>query len=289
MTKTIGLAPLKDFTKYVLYSGLVKNAVRPVSGLIVAPPERGKSTEAQRYEGLGIVLMQDATSFGIDQFILKLNDDERKLFHHIVIPDLEKIGARNRSVREELLSKQRILMDEGLQRVCTARDTLELKKPIKLGFLMCTTPEDIGDKRSVFRSLSWQSRCIPFTFEISDDLKVQILDFIEEEEHYKLQRKDFKRNKKVTVILDRRYAKKLTRPAILLARELERFSRRDPISKMNGSLIGIRAKENFMTLLKSIALYHGRRIVEKSDYLEFMRLFHWMNYDFNKIDEAESV
>jgi hypothetical protein len=287
MTKTIGLAPLKDFSKYVLYSGNIKNAARPISGLIVAPPERGKTTEVEKFEGLGLVIVQDATSFGLDQLILKLTEEERKIYHHIVIPDLEKIGSRNRSVREELLSKMRILMDEGLQRVCTCRDTLALERPLKLGFLMATTPEDIGDKRSVFRSLSWQSRCIPFTYDLSNDLKLRILDFIEEEEHYKKQRTAFKRNEKVNVELDPKYAKKLTKPAILLARELERFSRRDPITKLQGSLIGIRAKENFMTLLKAIALYHGSRAVEKSHYLEFVRLFHWMNYDFNAIDKDE--
>jgi hypothetical protein len=66
MSKTIGLAPLRDFSKYLLYSGFVKNAPRPVSGLIVAPPERGKSTEAQRWEGLGVLTIQDVTSYGID-------------------------------------------------------------------------------------------------------------------------------------------------------------------------------------------------------------------------------
>jgi hypothetical protein len=152
---------------------------------------------------------------------------------------------------------------------------------------MCTTPEDIGDKRSVFRSLSFQSRCIPFTYEISEELKVEILDFIEQEEHNKKQKTKFSRTEKVEVTLPRRYAEKLTEPATTLARELERFSRRDPISRMEGSLIGIRIKENFMTLLKAIALYHGCRTVKKKHYLEFLRLFNWMNYDFNAIDEDE--
>jgi hypothetical protein len=132
MSKTIGLAPLRDFSKYLLYSGFVKNAPRPVSGLIVAPPERGKSTEAQRWEGLGVLTIQDVTSYGIDRYLLSLSDKDREIFHHVVIPDLEKIGSRNRSVKEELLSKMRILMDEGLERVCTGRDFLNLKEPLKI-------------------------------------------------------------------------------------------------------------------------------------------------------------
>jgi hypothetical protein len=287
MSKTIGLTPLKKFCRYILYTGYVKNAPRPVSGLIVASPERGKSTESQRFKGHGITTIQDTTSYGIDRYILSLTEEERSMFHHIVIPDLEKIGSRNRSVRDELLSKMRILMEEGLQRVCTGRDNLELKKPIVLGFLMCTTPEDIGDKRSVFRSLSFQSRCIPFTYEISDKLKEKILDFIEQEAHIEKQKTKFSRKEKAEVNLPTKYAEQLTEPAMTLARELERFSKKDPISKMQGSLIGIRIKENFMTLLKAIALYHGCKTVEKKHYLEFMRLFHWINYNFNAIDEDQ--
>jgi hypothetical protein len=288
MSKTIGLSPLKDFCKYVLYTGFVKNAPRPVSGLVVAPPERGKSTEAQRFEGLGVVTLQDLTSYGIDRFILNMTERDREMFHHVVIPDLEKIGSRNRSVKEELLSKMRILMDEGLQRVCTGRDYLDLKAPLRLGFLMCTTPEDIGDRRSVFRSLSWQSRCIPFTYEFSDALRVRVLDFVEEEEHNLRAQKYFKREERDEVKLPKQYAEKLTAPALILSRELEKISRKDPMSKQQGSLIGIRPKENFMTLLKAIALYNGSHTVQKEHYDEFIRLFRWMNYRFKPIDEEEN-
>jgi hypothetical protein len=284
MSKTIGLAPLRDFSKYILYSGFVENAPRPVSGLIVAPPERGKSTEAQRWEGLGVITIQDLTSYGIDRYILNMSDKDREIFHHIVIPDLEKIGSRNRSVKEELLSKMRILMDEGLERVATGRDFLNLSKPLRLGFLMCTTPEDIGDRRSVFRSLSWQSRCIPFTYDFSDSMKIRILDFIEEEEHNIRTKNFFRREEKIKVTLPKHYAEKLTLPALILSKKLEDFSRLDPISKKNGSLIGIRAKENFMTFLKAIALYNGSHTVQKEHFEIFLKLFRWMNYDFNKIE-----
>lgn len=286
MTKTIGLSPLEDFCKYILYTGFVKNAPRPVSGLIVAPPERGKSTEAQRYEGLGVVTLQDLTSYGIDRYINNMTEKDQAMFHHVVIPDLEKIGSRSRTVREELLSKMRILMDEGLQQVCTGRDLLNLKTPLRLGFLMCTTPEDIGDRRSIFRSLSWQSRCIPFTFEFSENLKVRVLDFVEKEEHNEAQKKYLKREEKVDVSLPTIYAEKLTLPAKILSRYLERFSKIDPISKKQGSLIGIRPKENFMTLLKAIALYNGSNSVQQEHLDIFYDLFRWMNYNFKAIDET---
>jgi hypothetical protein len=119
-----------------------------VSGLIVAQSERGKSTEAQHFEGKGIAILQDTTSYGIDRFILEKTPEDRAMLHHIIISDLEKLAARIGSF-EKNCSKMRILMEEGLEEICTGRDRIHFDKPIQIGFLMYTTPDDIGDKRSV--------------------------------------------------------------------------------------------------------------------------------------------
>jgi len=289
MSKTIGLKPLRDFIKYVLYSGFVENAPRPVSALIVAEAERGKSTEARKWQGLGVMTLQDLTAYGIGRVVREMSEKDRKIFHHIIVPDLEKIGSRNRVVREELLAMFRIVMDEGLQDVSTGRQKLHLEEPVVLGILMCTTPEDIGDRRSVFRTLSFQSRIIPFTYDYSDNLKIRILDYLDEEEHTVKEKWVFKREEKAKVTLPKQYAEKLNPYAIMLARRLERFSRKSPIKTTNerDRLIGIRPKENLMTLLKSIALYHGSTVVKKEHFEEFKRLYRWMNYKFKEIDEEE--
>jgi hypothetical protein len=287
LTKTIGLKPLKQFCKYTLYTGYVENSLRPVSGLIIASPERGKTTEATRYEGKGIAIIQDLTSFGIDRYLTELNTEDKDILHHIVIPDLEKIASRNRFVREELLAKMRILMEEGLKEICTGKDRIHFATPIKIAFLMCTTPSDLGDKRSVYRSLSFQSRCIPFTFDVSDHLKDEILRFVQKENHITNNKKIFERRKKCKVSLPEIIAEKLDDPAKKLAREIEKFSKKDYISKKDGNLIGVRIKENFMTLLKAIALYHKCMTVEEKHYQELMEIYRWMNFSFNKIDETE--
>ena len=286
MSKTIGLALLRDFCKYVEYTGFVANAPRPVSGLVVAEAERGKSTEAQKWEGIGVITLQDLTAYGIARTIQEMSEKDRKILHHIVVPDLEKLGARSREVREEILSQFRVIMDEGLKRTCTGRQKIDLKEPVKLGVLMCTTPEDLGDRRSVFRTLSFQSRVIPFTYDFSDNLKARILDFVETEDHAVRQKFFFNREEKTRVKLPPKYAKALNIYAILLARRLETFSRKSPcdMQKQN-RLVGIRAKENLMTFLKAIALYHGRTVVKQEDFEEFRKLYRYMNYRAKNIDQ----
>jgi hypothetical protein len=290
MSKTIGMKPTKDFIKYVLYSGFIENSLRPISALIVANPERGKSTEVQKWNALGVIELQDATSYGFDRQIQAMSGRDLDDVHHIVIPDLEKIASRNRVVRNELLSKLRILTEEGIQNVSTGRDWLHLDKPFRVGVIMCTTPDDLGDKRSVFRSLSMQSRLFPWTYDFSLQLKLRILDYIDSEEHIIRQKYTFKRKKKVKVVLPKKHSRQLNPYAITLARELENFSRKSPIETADEMrLLGIRCKENLMTFLKSIALYHGRKTVRKKDFEEFTGLYRWMNYKFNEIDNPPPI
>jgi hypothetical protein len=90
-------------TLKVVYSGFVKNAPRLISTLVTAHPERGKSTKVQKWHCLGVLTLQDMTSYSIDRQIQELSGKELKYFHHLMIPDLEKIGSRNRVVRNKLL------------------------------------------------------------------------------------------------------------------------------------------------------------------------------------------
>jgi len=215
-----------------------------------------------------------------------MSEDERNTFHHIVVPDLEKLGARKVVVKEEILSMFRILMDEGIQDVSTGKIVLHLKEPMALGILMATTVEDLGDKRSIFRTLSFQSRVLPFSYDYSTKLRVGILYFVEKEEHAIAQKSFFKREEKVNVELPEQYSKALTPYAVKLSRTLEKFSRKSPMedTKEKDRLIGIRPKENLMTFLKSIALYHGRTRVQRKDFAEFRSLYRYMNYEFRDID-----
>ena len=285
MSKTTGIEPVRDFIKYTLYSGFIKNIVRPTSGLIVAEPERGKSTEARKWYGLGVFSLDDLTWYGINRAILEMSPRDRQIFHHLIIADLEKVGSRNRVVRYELLSGLRILMDEGIKEISTGRMRVSLENRLPIGVLMCTTPDDIGDRRSVFRTLSFQSRVIPFTYDYSDRLKVKVLNFIESEEHTVKETFFFKREEKVDVTLPPYYAKELNLYTRILARRLEKFSRISSIKKTNEKerLLGIRTKENLMAFLKSIALYHGRTTVIKTDFVEFLKLYDYMNYKFNEL------
>ena len=278
--QTLGLEIVIRHLRYVLNSGFIKNKPFPLSTLLLAEPERAKTTIVSRFEGIGVLLMNDLTGYGLWEELKWIKEDEGveglSRLHHLIIPDLERIRTRSKSTREELLSDLRILMQEGLTKKHTGRMRVTFNPPVRMGIIMCTTPDDLGDKRSVLRSLSFLSRVIPFTYDYGSRLKVNVMEFIQEEESLRKDRETIS-GEQLYVKLPSYVASRLSTPAIFMAKKTEKFSRK-------GDLIGIRYKEQFQTYLKSIAYSNGHRAVTEDDYEEFRELYGFMNYKFKEIE-----
>ena len=283
--KTIGMDALRRHIGYVIFSGFVKNE-RPLSTLILAHPERGKTTEVMKFNAIGCIVANDLTAYGLAEIIEKMSKTERKMFHHLVIPDLERIGARSRTVRKELLATLQIAMQEGLTRIQTHFTKLKCTPPIRLGVIMCTTPDDLGDKRSVFRRVSFLSRLIPFTYDYSKEKKAKILDYVKQEEHSKRESFPIRKRSKSEVFISKAMKDRLKFYAKVMSRKIEQFSSSRK-EKQTGKLIGIRALEDSICYLKAIALSDGRNVVTEKDFREFERLFKYFNFDMNELEYQE--
>jgi hypothetical protein len=116
------------------------------------------------FDALGVRILNDVTAFGLERLINGMTDRERETIHHFIIPDLERISGRGKTVKREFLATMRILEEEGLTEKITGKIHLSLEKPFQAGFICATTPEDLGDRRSIFRSLSWLNRRLIFTY-----------------------------------------------------------------------------------------------------------------------------
>lgn len=286
MVKTIGMEPLTKFARYIIYTGFVKNIPYPVSGTVIAPPERGKSTQIGKLECLGAIFVDKATAWGIAEIIQELTPQELELYHHFIILDLENYMSMGRDVKEQFLALLKQTTAEGFQRYRTGRMRLELPYRKSFGFLMATTPEDLGDKRSVFRNLAFLSRSIPFTYDYSPYQRKKILDYIMEEEHCANEKFIIKREEKESVELPSKFSDDLNFYAMYMARQIEDVAvQRKTVFKRKNELCGIRAKENLMGFLKSIALYNGTNVVTNKDFDEMLDIYKFMNFDFNSLDK----
>lgn len=285
--KTIGTDALKRHLLYVIFSGFLKNE-RPLSTLILAHPERGKTTEIMKFNALGCIVVNDLTAYGLADIIEKMNETDRRMFHHLVIPDLERIGARSRTVRKQLLATLQVAMQEGITKIHTHFTKIECNPPIRLGVVMATTPTDLGDKRSVFRRLSFLSRLIPFTYEYSETRKAQILNFVKDEEHLKTESFTINKRTKTEVHISKEMKNNLKFYAIIMAWKIENFASLQD-KQRSAKLIGIRALEDLICYLKSIALSDRRRVVIDEDFKEFERMFEFFNFDFNDLKYPEEA
>lgn len=290
--KTIGMEALREHVRIILRSGNVENE-RPLSTLIIAHPERSKTTETLKLNSAGALVFNDVTAWGIQAELAKLGHIERNLFHHLIIPDMERISARGRTVRRELVSTLQILMQEGLTRIRTHETDLKLDPPMQLGVIMCTTPDDMKEAR-LFRRLSFLSRLIPFSYEFAGVQRSAIMEFIENEDHLKRERMDITDIGKSKVTIPQALIKRVRFYSSLMTLNIEDYSnlKWERVSgkwqrkKVFGprKLIGIRSKEEVLCYLKAIALDNRRNVVTEEDFEEFEMLFRHFNFDMNELE-----
>lgn len=300
----IHLSLLEKHLRYIHSSGFLKNDY-PLSTLIIAHPERGKTTELIKIMSQGSMVFNDLTTYGLLQEIANMNEEDRNGLHHVVIPDLERINARSDTIRHEICANLQILMQEGLQKVRTK--FLDIDIPNKrVGVIMATTPSDIGDKRGIFRRTSFMSRLIPYSYEYSADLVKLVLDFIMSNKNVSKAINENVTKKMREVSMDIGYKEKVKEHAINMNRAIEDFTAvkhpatiRDYSASPSGNiykritvqeddqLIGARALDHLIVYVKSIALYNGHNHVSNRDFSLFEEQTPLFNFDRNEIIAVE--
>ncbi|MEM5867513.1 MAG: hypothetical protein QXG39_06305 [Candidatus Aenigmatarchaeota archaeon] len=267
---------------YTIYSAYIKYE-DPLSTLIYAWQERGKSTVALSIKSLGLLIEDDITAYGLSRTLNELHtQDKLKDFHHLLIPDLEKVSSRTRTVRNELRSFLQTLMWDGVQKIDTYNIHLNLPFRYKMGIIVGVTP-DVLHGKSPFRRLGFLSRLIPFSFDYDKDAMEEILHFIGtiQENKLRLETITIPKKKKIEVTIPQHYLDLLTDYAKELAHTVDSFCPYyDPHEQR---LIGARAKVMLPRYLKAISLSNGRTVVNEEDWCEFEKMFRYFNFDMKKI------
>ena len=122
----------------------------------------------------------------------------------------------------------------------TGKINVNFDPPVVMGVIACTTPEDIGDRRSILRNVTFLSRFIPFTYDYSDQMKIDILNFVEKEDEL-TERKDQIIGKVARVELPESLAGELTTYAIYLAHRIQKFASTKSVDGKD-SLFGVRCE-----------------------------------------------
>lgn len=172
-TTMIGTEFLRETVETVILTGKVRD-VAPVSLLLIAAPESGKTSIVLEKQCEAIKAYADVTGRGLHS-ILKYNTH----LTHIVINDLVATLSHRQSVNRYTISQLNSITEEGITAIATpaGEENFECGKK---GVIASLTLELAQDARRWWNKVGFSSRMLPFCYIYSDDLLLKIKAAIDE-------------------------------------------------------------------------------------------------------------
>jgi len=262
----VQVEPLKKTIEAVLLSAYIKDE-KPISLLIVAKPESGKTSVMALYkETKGVVWVTDCTAHGLQTEMLpKIVTGEKKT---LMIPDLTTPLAKQTKTRQALVAFLNNLIEEGVAKITTY--AMMWDKEVKANLITALTKDKLEDERHDWAGMGFTSRFLCFSYSYDEETVDRILEGYSEH-GLKLESVNLRIPKKpVDITLSKEMADRLT-----------------PIAKEIGKrfkLYGIRAKINLRVLLKALALRNRHDQVTEADYRELLELSKYFNFNCRGIE-----
>lgn len=158
---------MRELVETVILTGKVKTA-EPVSLLLIAAPESGKTSVVLERPCKAIEPFADITGKGIHQVLLAKKD-----ITHIVINDMVAVVSHRQSVNRYTISQLNSLTEEGITQVAGPMGMQEFEGG-KKGVIASLTLELAKDSRCWWNKVGFSSRMLPFCYYYPDDLIVKI-------------------------------------------------------------------------------------------------------------------
>lgn len=260
MSELIGIGIVLEFVKTLLFTGRVKDA-QPVSGLLIALPECGKTTTVTRslIEGKckSAIALTDVTGRGLMDLC-----KQHPEVTHFILNDLVTVMSHRESVNRYTLSVINAMTEEGIGAVAWP-GKLEIHSHGRRAIIACSTPGMIKDKRAWWNRHGLASRMVPFYFDHSDPLTIRIKDAIDADEKQK--------GRKLTISLhipEKPVAVTIPQSIGIQVRKIS-----DNRAAKLGDPKGYRRLKQFRALVKAHALARGERsraVVREAD-IEWLR------------------
>jgi hypothetical protein len=262
----IKIEPLQTIIECTLISPYIKDE-KPLSLLIVAKPESGKSSAMKQYrKNAGVVYLTDCTAYGITRDILpKIVSGEIKT---IMIPDLITPLSKQTKTRQSFVAFLNNLIEEGVAKITTYSTVWN--KDANANIITAVTDDALRDARHGWAKMGFLSRFIIFSYSYTISAVMEILNSYSTQGYALNNRKLQLPNKPVPVLLSPDIANQLNPVAMKIGEQFR--------------LYGFRAKINFRCLLKCLAYRDGkRRVVTNDDFQSLLTLADYMIFDYNSL------
>lgn len=258
--KLIKLEKVTKLLELAFYSAYIKDE-QPVSALVTAPPEAGKTQGVMRFAGnQGIVVLTDCTAYGIMRDY-GASIKEKKV-RHLVIPDLVRPLSRSKDTVHSLVAFLNAIIEEGVVSISTYAEKLGVPEgkdkeqpiPVKCGLVATLAKDILEDGRHQWSSMGFMSRLLPISYEYSTSTKLEI--------HKSIANRDYKSDELIT----------LNFPTEDIALKLE-LKEAQELMLLSGQLAegnaektyGFRLQKHIQRLAMANALKQNRDVVNTED------------------------
>jgi hypothetical protein len=168
---TVHMDNLKKMIEVSLISPYIIGE-KPISLLIVAKPESGKTTALKAYrKNKGIVYMTDCTAYGIQRDLLpKLVSCEIRT---LMIADLLTPLSKSSKTRESFIAFLNNMIEEGVAKITSY--AMMWDKEVNANIITAVTDLAIEDGRHDWAKLGFLSRFVVFSYKYSLTAVVDIM------------------------------------------------------------------------------------------------------------------
>lgn len=163
----IGMSLIREVVETVILTGRLKEHA-PVSLLLVASPESGKTSVVLEKDCEAVVAMSDVTGRGLQE-LCKMKPE----VSHIVINDLIAVNSHRTSVNHYTMSMINAMTEEGIMATAFPGQ-IETYKHGKRGIIASIPTSMSKDGRAWWNKIGLSSRMLPLAFKHSEELKLKI-------------------------------------------------------------------------------------------------------------------
>jgi len=235
----------------------------PVSLMLIAAPESGKTSVVTDPDMEERVVCSDATGGGICEELMT-----HPKLHHIIISDMVAVMAHKETTNKRTWSILNGLTDEGLQKIALPGRAAYDFQGRTAGIICCIPLEMVTDGRLWWQKSGFSSRFLPFCYEYSKQLLLNIKKDVIISGAYENRTNGTKPfilpEKAQTVKIDNATSLKIQILADQTARSL--------------SEKGLRRGKQFRSLARGHALYSKRKSVNEIDLAFLSRIHPFISY-----------
>lgn len=172
----MGFELLREIVGSTILTGRLKNH-NPLSLLLIAPPERGKTSIVLERNAESVAAFSDCTGKGIQDMCLHHPE-----ISHFVLTDMITVTSHRSSVVRYTISVLNAMTEEGLQGIAFPGQVTTFQNG-RRAIIGCLTPTAVNDQRTWWSRSGFASRMLPFSFEHSEDMTLKIKNHIENNHH----------------------------------------------------------------------------------------------------------